>query len=130
MSEAATVRLGYVGLGNIGGPMATRLAAWPGGLTVFDLSDDALAKVTQAGAARSDSVAAVAEAADIIGICVVNDEQVRAVVADLLTTAKPGTIITLHLDNRPRHCSRPRGGLRRRRRPTPRCPYLRRRARR
>lgn len=96
MSEAATVRLGYVGLGNIGGPMATRLAAWPGGLTVFDLSDDALVKVTQAGAARSDSVAAVAEAADIVGICVVNDEQVRAVVADLLTTAKPGTIITLH----------------------------------
>ncbi|QKT08294.1 NAD(P)-dependent oxidoreductase [Gordonia sp. X0973] len=90
------VALGYIGLGNIGGPMATRLAAWPGGLTVFDLSDEAVAKLVGAGATRADSIAAVAAAADIVGICVVNDEQVRTVVADLLSAAKPGTIITVH----------------------------------
>ncbi|MFT3900912.1 MAG: NAD(P)-dependent oxidoreductase [Gordonia sp. (in: high G+C Gram-positive bacteria)] len=89
-------RLGYVGLGNIGGPMAGRLAEWPGGLTVFDLSDEAVAKLVEKGAAKADTVAALGEQADIIGICVVNDEQVRSVVGDLLTTAEPGTIITVH----------------------------------
>ena len=31
MSESSPIRLGYVGLGNIGGPMAGSLAAWAGG---------------------------------------------------------------------------------------------------
>jgi 3-hydroxyisobutyrate dehydrogenase-like beta-hydroxyacid dehydrogenase len=31
-------RVGFVGLGNIGKPMATRLVGWPGGLTVFDIA--------------------------------------------------------------------------------------------
>jgi 3-hydroxyisobutyrate dehydrogenase-like beta-hydroxyacid dehydrogenase len=31
------VKLGYIGLGNIGAPMAKRLVEWPGGVTVFDV---------------------------------------------------------------------------------------------
>ena len=50
----------------------------------------------QAGAARADSLPELAKRADVIGICVVNDAQVHAVVADLLTTAAPGTVITVH----------------------------------
>ncbi|MCR5979822.1 NAD-binding protein [Gordonia jinghuaiqii] len=93
------VRLGYVGLGNIGGPMAGSLAAWAGGLTVFDLSAEAIAKVVGKGAAAADSLADLAAATDIIGVCVLNDEQVRSVVAGpdgLLAAARPGTIITVH----------------------------------
>ena len=81
------VRLGYVGLGNIGGPMAARLAQWPGGLTVFDLSDEAVERLVEAGAARADSLPELAKRADVIGICVVNDAQVHAVVADLVEAA-------------------------------------------
>ena len=33
MSE---LKLGYIGLGNQGAPMAKRLVGWPGGLIVFD----------------------------------------------------------------------------------------------
>ena len=98
MSEN-TIRLGYVGLGNIGGPMATSLAKWEGGMTVFDLSDDAVAKLVDAGAAKADSLADLAANADIIGICVLNDAQVRTVVSGeggLLSTAAPGTIIAIH----------------------------------
>lgn len=90
------LRLGYVGLGNIGGPMAARLAQWPGGLTVFDLSDEAVDRLVGEGAARAGSLPDLAKRADVIGICVVNDAQVHAVVADLLTTAEPGTVITVH----------------------------------
>ncbi|MDL9948735.1 NAD(P)-dependent oxidoreductase [Gordonia sp. ABSL11-1] len=95
----APVRLGYIGLGNIGGPMAARLAKWDGGLTVFDLSDEAVANLADQGAAAAGSLRDVAAAADIIGICVLNDEQVRTVVAGkggLLDGAVDGTVITVH----------------------------------
>ncbi|MGV9712871.1 NAD(P)-dependent oxidoreductase [Gordonia sp. NPDC003424] len=97
MSES--IRLGYVGLGNIGGPMAGSLAKWPGGLTVFDLSDEAVAKLVDQGAHKSNSLAALAADTDIIGICVLDDEQVRTVVTGdggLLSSARPGTIIAVH----------------------------------
>ncbi|MEE4021457.1 NAD(P)-dependent oxidoreductase [Gordonia sp. PKS22-38] len=97
--SAGRARLGYVGLGNIGGPMAARLAKWDGGLIVFDLSDDAVRTLVDQGARSAESPAALAATTDIIGICVVTDEQVRAVVSGadgLLSTARPGTIITVH----------------------------------
>ena len=92
-------RLGYVGLGNIGGPMAARLAKWPGGLSVFDLAPQAVATLVDQGAGAAQSLADLGSRADIIGICVVDDDQVRTVVAGdggLLSTAAPGTIITVH----------------------------------
>ena len=36
-AEIASRPVGFVGLGNIGAPMAARLLEWPGGLVVFDL---------------------------------------------------------------------------------------------
>lgn len=93
------VHLGYVGLGNIGGPMAGSLAAWPGGLSVYDLSADAVKAVTERGARPSDSLTSLAATADIIGVCVLDDAQVRTVVAGpdgLLSAARAGTIIAIH----------------------------------
>ena len=68
------IRLGYVGLGNIGGPMAASLTAWSDELTVFDLSADAVAKLVDAGATAASSLVDLATRADIIGICVLNDD--------------------------------------------------------
>lgn len=96
MTPDTTSRLGYVGLGNIGGPMAGRLAKWPGGLTVFDLAPDAVAKVVDQGARAASSLSELAASSDIIGICVRDDAQVRTVVTDLLESAAPGTILTVH----------------------------------
>lgn len=90
------VRLGYVGLGNIGAPMAGRLAGWPGGLTVFDLDPAAVARLTEQGATAAADLAGLASSSDIIGICVVNDDQVRSVVSGLLPGAADGTVITVH----------------------------------
>lgn len=93
------IRLGYVGLGNIGGPMAASLTAWSDELTVFDLSADAVAKLVDAGATAASSLVDLATRADIIGICVLNDDQVRTVVSGaggLLEAATPGTIIAVH----------------------------------
>lgn len=96
MTSDSASRLGYVGLGNIGGPMAGRLAKWPGGLTVFDLAPDAVAKVVDQGARAASSLTELAASSDIIGICVRDDAQVRTVVTGLLEGAAPGTIVTVH----------------------------------
>jgi 3-hydroxyisobutyrate dehydrogenase-like beta-hydroxyacid dehydrogenase len=89
------VKLGYIGLGNQGAPMAKRLVEWPGGLVVFDVRAEAMTPLAEAGASMADSVADVA-AADVISVTVLNDEQVREVVGELAEHAKPGTVIAIH----------------------------------
>ncbi len=98
MVEQST-RLGYIGLGNMGAPMARRLVDWPGGLTVFDVRAEAMTTFAQAGIRLAGSVAQVAAAADIISVTVLDDAQVRDVVASengLARHARPGTIIAIH----------------------------------
>jgi 3-hydroxyisobutyrate dehydrogenase-like beta-hydroxyacid dehydrogenase len=89
------LKLGYIGLGNMGAPMAKRLVEWPGGVTVFDLRTEAMTPLAELGASLADNVADVA-AADIISVTVLNDAQVRDVVAELAEHAKPGTVIAIH----------------------------------
>ncbi|MCG5431321.1 NAD(P)-dependent oxidoreductase [Mycobacterium sp. MYCO198283] len=86
---------GYIGLGNMGAPMASRLTGWPGGLVVFDLRAEAMAPLVEAGAAAAADVAGVADA-EIISVTVLDDEQVRSVVAELAAHAAPGTVIAIH----------------------------------
>jgi 3-hydroxyisobutyrate dehydrogenase-like beta-hydroxyacid dehydrogenase len=89
------LRLGYIGLGNMGAPMAKRLVHWPGGVTVYDIRTEAMTPLAEAGATLADSIADVA-AADIISVTVLDDAQVREVVGELAANAKPGTVIAIH----------------------------------
>ncbi|MFV9632208.1 NAD(P)-dependent oxidoreductase [Mycobacterium neumannii] len=89
------VKLGYIGLGNQGAPMAKRLVDWPGGLVVFDVRTEAMTPLVELGANVADSVADVAKA-DIISVTVLNDGQVRDVVGQLGEYAAPGTVIAIH----------------------------------
>ncbi|WP_156686816.1 NAD(P)-dependent oxidoreductase [Mycobacterium sp. Marseille-P9652] len=89
------LRLGYIGLGNMGAPMATKMTEWPGGVTVYDIRPEAMTPLAEKGAGLADSVADVA-AADIIHVTVLNDDQVREVVGELAANAKPGTVIAIH----------------------------------
>ncbi len=93
MSEQ--IKLGYIGLGNQGAPMAKRLVEWPGGLIVFDVRTEAMTPLAELGASLADNVADVA-AADVISVTVLNDAQVRDVVGQLAEHAKPGTVIAIH----------------------------------
>ncbi|MEO8815328.1 MAG: NAD(P)-dependent oxidoreductase [Mycobacterium sp.] len=92
----AEPRLGYIGLGNMGAPMAKRLLDSPGGVTVFDVRAEAVAPLAEAGATPAGSVAEVAGTADIISVTVLDDAQVREVVAALAANAKPGTVVAIH----------------------------------
>ncbi len=61
MTAADAPAVGFIGLGQIGQPMATRLAAWPGGLVVHDVRPEAMAPLADAGATAAGSVAEVVQ---------------------------------------------------------------------
>jgi 3-hydroxyisobutyrate dehydrogenase-like beta-hydroxyacid dehydrogenase len=95
MSPTDELKLGYIGLGNQGAPMAKRLVDWPGGLIVFDVRTESMTPLVELGASVADSVADVAQA-DVISVTVLTDAQVREVVGQLAAHAKPGTVIAIH----------------------------------
>jgi 3-hydroxyisobutyrate dehydrogenase len=98
-ASASKTRLGYIGLGNMGAPMAQRLLDWPGGLVVCDARAEALEPFTAAGASAASTPADVAAQASIISVTVLDDAQVREVVCGphgILSTAQPGTVVAIH----------------------------------
>jgi 3-hydroxyisobutyrate dehydrogenase-like beta-hydroxyacid dehydrogenase len=95
MAEGQAPKLGFIGLGNLGAPMAKRLVDWPGGLIVFDVRPDATTPFAEAGVRVADAVGDVA-AADIISVMVLDDEQVRDVVSELAPRVKRGNVIAIH----------------------------------
>ncbi|WP_342800339.1 NAD(P)-dependent oxidoreductase [Nocardia sp. No.11] len=91
--------VGFVGLGNMGTPMARRLLDWPGGLTVCDVRAEATVPFVEAGARAAADPAALAAQARVICVTVVDDAQVREVLtgpAGILRTAVPGTVVAVH----------------------------------
>lgn len=98
-------RFGFVGLGHIGAPMAERLAASGTPTVVFDLRRDACERLAASGAQVASSCADLAARADLIGICVRDDADVRDVVLGddgLLAGAAPGTLLAVHSTILPR----------------------------
>jgi 3-hydroxyisobutyrate dehydrogenase-like beta-hydroxyacid dehydrogenase len=59
-------QLGFVGLGNMGGPMASRLIDAGHRLSVYDIRAEAMGPLVARGAARMASTRAVADASDIV----------------------------------------------------------------
>jgi 3-hydroxyisobutyrate dehydrogenase-like beta-hydroxyacid dehydrogenase len=103
--------VGFIGLGQMGLPMATRLAQWPGGLIVYDARPEAMAPLAEAGARAAGSVAELATevagevagdtatAAGLISVMVRDDDQVREVaraVAAAVAAGRAGVILAIH----------------------------------
>jgi 3-hydroxyisobutyrate dehydrogenase len=99
------MRVGFIGLGNQGKPIAAHLAPAGFETTVYDIAQEPVRELVQGGARAAASPREVGERADVIGICVPADEHVRAVVygADgLLAGLKPGAVIAIHSTVLPR----------------------------
>ncbi len=77
----ALPRIGFVGLGNMGGPMCLRLLAAGYPVTAFDLNASALAKVVQDGATPSGSARACAAQADIFLTSLPRPDHVQSVMS-------------------------------------------------
>jgi 3-hydroxyisobutyrate dehydrogenase len=90
---------GFIGLGNIGRPMALRLADWPDGLWVCDVDPGATAALERVGAKVAATPREVAEHAGCISVMVRDDDQVRAVVTGddgVLAGSTPDAVLIVH----------------------------------
>jgi len=88
-------RVGFIGLGRMGGPMATHLLRAGATMTVHDLAPDAVARLVAFGAAAADSPAAVGRAADVAFV-MLHPAPVEAVIAGpdgVLDGIAPGGIV-------------------------------------
>lgn len=97
---ARDLRVGYVGLGDIGHGMAANLARAPEiDLTVFDTRSDAVAALAVLGAHAAADVAELALQVDVLHICVADAEQLRAVLfgeRGFADGARSGQVVVLH----------------------------------
>ena len=79
MNVSGTPRVGFIGLGDMGAPIAQCILRAGYALSVYDVREEAVLPLLEAGAERGTSPADVAKRSDSIGICVVNDVQLRDV---------------------------------------------------
>ncbi|MBK8288366.1 MAG: hypothetical protein IPK95_06820 [Cellvibrionales bacterium] len=107
--SAQTNRTGFIGLGNIGKPMAMHLARSEFPCTVYDINPKACEELAAAGAAVAQNPSHVADGADYIGICVRDDADTFAVMegeSGILATAKRGAVIAYPQHGQTRHISK------------------------
>jgi 3-hydroxyisobutyrate dehydrogenase-like beta-hydroxyacid dehydrogenase len=102
----SAIRYGFIGLGSMGVPMASHLADWPGGLTVFDVRAEAMDPLVEAGALAASSVREVGERSDIVSLVVLDDGQVTSVTQQLFEVMSSGSIIVVHSTIRPETAER------------------------
>lgn len=89
-------KVGFIGLGIMGKPMAKNLVKAGYQLVVYDINRDAVAEVTALGAAEGSSCRDVAERTSVIITMLPNSPHVKDVVlgeSGVLEGAKPGTIL-------------------------------------
>lgn len=98
------MRIGVVGLGRMGGPMARKLIEAGHDVQALARSEESRARIVDLGARAVNETADVAADADLVVVCVFTDEQVREVCLDgpLLTEMVPGSSLVIHTTGSPR----------------------------
>ena len=92
-------RVGMVGLGQMGFPIAARLLDRGDPVVFHARRADVAAALTNLGATRAESLKALAETSDVVILCVYDEAQVRQVCLGedgLLSHLSPGSILINH----------------------------------
>ena len=93
---ANQVKLGFIGLGNMGSRIAQRLLDHGYQLEVYDRDPAKVEAAAAHGATSAKNVLELARAADVVLSCLTNDEAVRTVYSGpggVFAGARPGTIV-------------------------------------
>ncbi len=95
-ADSAAVKVGFIGLGDMGGRIAMRIqqAGYP--LAVHDSREAASRRLGDCGATVAAEAKLIARTCDVIGICVVDDHQVREVIEQIRGDLVEGTIVLIH----------------------------------
>ena len=100
MTEFPMRAVGFVGLGNIGKPMALRLLTGDAPVWVYDVAPDPVAELEQAGAHVASDLGELAENVDLVCVMVRDDDQVREVLGRVVGVVRPddapSLIVAIH----------------------------------
>ena len=91
-----TVSVGFIGVGNMGNPMAENVHKSGFPLTVYDVASHAMENLVRAGAKRAGSAREVVEDVEVLLTSLPGSPEVEAAYlgsAGLLEAAKPGTVL-------------------------------------
>jgi 3-hydroxyisobutyrate dehydrogenase-like beta-hydroxyacid dehydrogenase len=105
-------RVGLIGLGTMGGPMASNIVRAGLNLTVFDVRAEPAARLAAEGASVATSPAELARTADVVLLVVVDEAQADAVLVGtpeqpgVLQFAAPGSVVVIHSTIGPQACRR------------------------
>jgi 3-hydroxyisobutyrate dehydrogenase len=88
--------IGFIGVGSQGGPMAHRIVDAGMPLVVWARRPEALESYVAKGAVAAPSVAELGAQCIHVGVCVVNDADVRQVCDQLIPAMAPGSRIAIH----------------------------------
>src|SRR5262245_53270462 len=98
------MRVGFIGLGNMGGPLAAFVLRAGHALVVHDIRRETATHLVQGGAAWADSPGDVAAASDIICVCVPGPPEMEAVTLGprgIVERVTPGSVVIDHTTNAP-----------------------------
>ncbi|MEW9854063.1 NAD(P)-dependent oxidoreductase [Novosphingobium sp. M1R2S20] len=97
-------RVGFIGLGSQGGPMAERILAAGYPLTVWARRSEVAEDLAAKGADVAGSIAELGADCDHVGVCVVNDDDVASVCEQLIPAMRSGSLIVIHSTVLPETC--------------------------
>ena len=91
-------KIGFIGIGEMGLPMAKNLMESGYGVYFFDMNRDAMDELAEFGGTKCSSVGEVGESSEIIFVMVRTTAQAEAIVSGssgLLDACRPGTCIII-----------------------------------
>ena len=100
----SSMKVGFIGLGNMGGPMARNVAKAGFEMTVLDLRQESMAPLLEMGASRAGSAAEAAAVSDIVFTSLPGPVEMEAVAmgeGGVLEGLRPGSVYVDLTTNRP-----------------------------
>ena len=100
------MRVGFIGLGRMGAPMARNLLAAGHEVTVFGRDPEVTSELAGGGATVAESLAELGSGVDVICTCLPNGQVVRDVLLGsdgALSQAAPGVVVVDHSTISPQH---------------------------
>ena len=98
------MRVGFIGLGNMGAPMAAFVLQAGHSLVAHDVRREATMRLVDQGAASADSPREIAARCDVVCVCVPGPPEMRTVTLGprgVLEGVRPGTVVVDHTTNSP-----------------------------
>ena len=97
------MRIGFIGAGRMGAPMARRLVDAGHDVAVLGRTDEKRSAMAELGARPVGDLEAVADGADVVVVCVFTDDQVKQLCLEgnAVAAMPPGSVLVLHTTGSP-----------------------------